>query len=250
MADLTAPEGSFAWAMLQLQAGNRVSRSVWHDAGMYLVRNPGLTEQVVVENDWRAAAGIAVGTAFNYLPNIELCNAQQDFVPWVATHEDMEAMDWSAVGGVGEPGDNWKVIFDMETIKINPAGTDGEDYGAKSYATLIQSPELLNAVWSFGTSYHPEYISPSCNFVAMFFTGSPENDEQLLAELSVAGIQIRIDDVIYDMSHDFKAYIFAHSMGDHVRFRFDDFNSSNDVYKMHQYLKSQVGRTIRVYVSW
>jgi len=81
MADLTAPEGSFAWAILQLQSGNRVSRSVWHDAGMYLVRNPGLTEQVVVENDWRAVAGIAVGTAFNVLPNIELCNAQQDFFP-------------------------------------------------------------------------------------------------------------------------------------------------------------------------
>jgi len=48
---------------------------------MYLVRNPGLAEQVVVENDWRAAAGIAVGTAFNVLPNIELCNAQQDFFP-------------------------------------------------------------------------------------------------------------------------------------------------------------------------
>ncbi|MFE4127512.1 hypothetical protein ACFX4S_23305 [Kosakonia sp. YIM B13605] len=48
---------------------------------MYLVRNPGLTEQVVVENDWRAAAGIAVGTAFNVLPNIELCNGQLDFFP-------------------------------------------------------------------------------------------------------------------------------------------------------------------------
>ncbi|AHJ77516.1 hypothetical protein C813_21345 [Kosakonia sacchari SP1] len=84
----------------------------------------------------------------------------------------------------------------------------------------------------------------------MFFTGSPENDEQLLAELSVAGIQVRTDDVVFDMSHDFQAYIFAHSMGDYVRFRFNDFNSSKDVYKVHQYLKSQVGRTIRVYVNW
>ncbi|NUL38041.1 MULTISPECIES: Thoeris anti-defense Tad2 family protein [Kosakonia] len=250
MADLTAPEGSFAWAMLQLQAGNRVSRSVWQDAGMYLVRNPGLTEQVVVENDWRAAAGITVGTPFNYLPNIELCNAQQDFVPWVATHEDMEATDWQGIAAVGEPGNDWKLIFDMEVIKINSTDTDGEDYGAKSYATIIQSPDLLNAIWGFGTSYHPEYISPSCLFTAMFFTGSPENDEQLLAELSVAGIQVRTDDVVFDMSHDFQAYIFAHSMGDYVRFRFNDFNSSKDVYKVHQYLKSQVGRTIRVYVNW
>ncbi|QHM93760.1 Thoeris anti-defense Tad2 family protein [Kosakonia sacchari] len=127
MADLTAPEGSFAWAILQLQAGNRVSRSVWHDAGMYLARNPGLTEQVVVENDWRAAAGIAVGTAFSYLPNIELCNAQQDFVPWVATQEDREATDWS---GVDEPGDNGKVIVDLEVIVLT--GGEGETYTAKS----------------------------------------------------------------------------------------------------------------------
>lgn len=138
MADLTAPEGSFAWAILQLQAGNRVSRSVWQDAGMYLVRNPGLTEQVVVENDWRAAAGITVGTPFNYLPNIELCNAQQDFVPWVATHEDMEATDWS---GVGEPGENGKLIFDMEVIELT--GGDGETYSAKSDVTIIQSPKLI-----------------------------------------------------------------------------------------------------------
>lgn len=127
MADLTAPEGSFAWAMLQLQSGNRVSRNLWHDAGMYLVRNPGLTEQVVVENDWRAAAGIAAGTAFSYLPNIELCNAQQDFVPWVATHEDMEATDWR---GVDEPGDNGKVIVDLEVIVLT--GGEGETYAAKS----------------------------------------------------------------------------------------------------------------------
>ncbi|MEJ8321605.1 MW1434 family type I TA system toxin [Kosakonia sacchari] len=148
MADLTAPEGSFAWAILQLQAGNRVSRNLWHDAGMYLVRNPGLTEQVVVENDWRAAAGIAVGTAFNYLPNIELCNAQHDFVPWVATYEDMEAMDWS---GVGEPGDNGKLIFDMEVIDIS--GTNGETYAAKSYVTIIQTPELITNVVNFRTWY-------------------------------------------------------------------------------------------------
>lgn len=97
---------------------------------MYLVRNPGLTEQVVVENDWRAAAGITVGTPFNYLPNIELCNAQQDFVPWVATQEDREATDWNVVGGVGEPGNNGKVIVDLEVIVLT--GGEGETYAAKS----------------------------------------------------------------------------------------------------------------------
>ncbi|WP_373963310.1 Thoeris anti-defense Tad2 family protein [Kosakonia sacchari] len=185
MADLTAPEGSFAWAILQLQAGNRVSRGVWHDAGMYLVRNPGLTEQVVVENDWRAAAGIAAGTAFSYLPNIELCNAQQDFFPWVATHEDMEVTDWS---GVDEPGDNGKVIVDLEVIVLT--GGEGETYAAKSYVTIIQTPELIANVVNFRTWYLPELTPAKCHFAIFFTTNTLENDEQLAAELNVAGIQV------------------------------------------------------------
>lgn len=245
MADLTAPEGSFAWAMLQLQAGNWVSRSVWQDAGMYLVRNPGLTEQVVVENDWRAAAGIAVGTAFNYLPNIELCNAQQDFVPWVATHEDMEATDWQ---GIGEPGDNWKLIFDMEVGALHPS--DGEEYEVTGYTSIIQAPELIKNIITLDTWYLPGLNPAQCDFSTFFTTDNLENDEQLAAELNVAGIQLLLGDTVYDMSHDFKAYTFAATGGNQVRFNFDDFKTSKDVYKIHQYLKSQLGRTIRVYITW
>ncbi|TCC09550.1 hypothetical protein E0L21_09835 [Kosakonia quasisacchari] len=215
---------------------------------MYLVRNPGLTEQVVVENDWRAVAGIAVGTAFNFLPNIELCNAQQDFVPWVATHEDMEAMDWSGVGGVGEPGDNWKVIFDMEVGAFHPP--DGEEYGVTGYTSIIQAPESIANVVSLHAWYLPELTPAKCQFAIFFTTNTLESDEQLVDELNVAGIQILLGDTVYDLSHDFRAYTFAATNENQVRFVFDDVNTSNDVYKMHQYLKSQVGRTIRVYITW
>ncbi|MFE4127513.1 hypothetical protein ACFX4S_23310 [Kosakonia sp. YIM B13605] len=88
------------------------------------------------------------------------------------------------------------------------------------------------------------------NAISAYSLPNLENDEQLAAELNVAGIKVLLADIVYDMSHDFKAYTFAATSGNQVRFVFDDVNTSNDAYKMHQYLKSQLGRTIRVYITW
>ncbi len=99
MSDLIAVNGSFEWAMLELKAGGRVSRAGWNGKGMYLVRNPGLTAQTVQEGDWRAEAGVPVNTVFDYLPNIEIFNADGNFVPWVPSQTDIEANDWNFLAG-------------------------------------------------------------------------------------------------------------------------------------------------------
>ncbi|ELN2738603.1 DUF2829 domain-containing protein [Pluralibacter gergoviae] len=96
MADLTAVEGSFEWAMLELKNGKRVSREAWKDRSMYLVLNPGEPGQTVKDGDWRALAGVPVDTTFDYLPNIEICNAEGNFVPYQPSQVDMEMKDWGS----------------------------------------------------------------------------------------------------------------------------------------------------------
>jgi hypothetical protein len=88
------------------------------------------------------------------------------FFPWVATQEDREATDWT---GVGESGDNGKMIFDREVVVLT--GGDGEIYAAKSYVTIIQAPELIANVVNFRTWYLPELTPAQCDF-SIFFTQS------------------------------------------------------------------------------
>ncbi|AIQ99733.1 DUF2829 domain-containing protein [Pluralibacter gergoviae] len=102
MADLPAAEGSFEWAMLELKSGKRVSREAWKDRNMYLVLNPGEPGQTVKDGDWRALAGVPVDTQFDYLPNIEICNAEGNFVPYQPSQVDMEMKDWGELANSSE----------------------------------------------------------------------------------------------------------------------------------------------------
>lgn len=112
MADLPAAEGSFEWAMLELKSGKRVSREAWKDRNMYLVLNPGEPGQTVKDGDWRALAGVPVDTQFDYLPNIEICNAEGNFVPYQPSQVDMEMKDWGELAS--EPGNtNYMLVVDI-----------------------------------------------------------------------------------------------------------------------------------------
>ncbi|MDQ2309743.1 DUF2829 domain-containing protein [Pluralibacter gergoviae] len=112
MADLTAVEGSFEWAMLELKNGKRVSREAWKDRSMYLVLNPGEPGQTVKDGDWRALAGVPVDTKFDYLPNIEICNAEGNFVPYQPSQVDMEMKNWGELAS--EPGNtNYMLVVDI-----------------------------------------------------------------------------------------------------------------------------------------
>lgn len=125
MSDLIAVNGSFEWAMLELKAGGRVSRAGWNGKGMYLVRNPGLTAQTVQEGDWRAEAGVPVNTIFDYLPNIEIFNADGNFVPWVPSQTDIEANDWNILAGAS----GYDLIVDITNGFWDSKGT----YATKWY---------------------------------------------------------------------------------------------------------------------
>ena len=109
MSDLTAVEGSFEWAIIELKNGKRVSREAWKEKKMYLVRNPGDPDQTVKDGDWLANAGVPVDTAFDYLPNIVICNTEGNFVPYQPSQVDMEMKDWGEL----ESYSNYDLIVDI-----------------------------------------------------------------------------------------------------------------------------------------
>ena len=159
MSDLITTEGSFEWAMLQLKAGKRVARKGWNGKGMYLLRNPGLMGQSVQEGDYRAQAGVEVGTEFDFLPNIEMCNAQGNFVPWVSSQADVAAMDWVVPGEAA-----WMLVVDMASgYKNDPAGVEywgyyeHPNYVIGSYDVVVN---CIKAEYIRGITYSKEKQMP------------------------------------------------------------------------------------------
>ncbi|MDE9517576.1 DUF2829 domain-containing protein [Xenorhabdus bovienii] len=97
MSELVAKEGTYTWALLQLQDGKRVSRKEWGSQKECLLRHPGLADQVVNLGDYPAQAGVKVGTRLNYLPYLERHTASGDVMPWLASAAEMEAQDWEVI---------------------------------------------------------------------------------------------------------------------------------------------------------
>lgn len=85
---------NFGQALAALKEGKRVSRYGWNGKEMFLILVPGSQNLVVNEGRPLAAAGIPVGTKFNYLPHIDMWTAQGDLVPWLASQTDILANDW------------------------------------------------------------------------------------------------------------------------------------------------------------
>ena len=97
LEEFAADEGSFGWALRQLNAKRAVRRRGWNGKGMFLVLVPGSQGLTVDEGRPLAKAGVPIGTVFNYLPHIDMWTAQGDFVPWLASQTDVLAEDWQAI---------------------------------------------------------------------------------------------------------------------------------------------------------
>ncbi|WP_237385222.1 Thoeris anti-defense Tad2 family protein [Xenorhabdus sp. Sc-CR9] len=99
---ITAPVGSFSWALIQLKLRKRVARSVWGDKGIYLAITPRVNGLTVEDSSAYAVDGVAVGAKYDYLTHIDLHNEHGNFVPWQPTQEDMMACDWGLVEEEGK----------------------------------------------------------------------------------------------------------------------------------------------------
>ncbi|MBD2811399.1 DUF2829 domain-containing protein [Xenorhabdus sp. Vera] len=112
---VTAPIGSFSWALIQLKLRKRVARSAWGDKGMYLAITPRVNELTVEEGSAYAVDGVAVGTKYDYLTHIDLHNEHGNFVPWQPTQEDMMACDWELKNDSSEipESSEYNLFFDI-----------------------------------------------------------------------------------------------------------------------------------------
>lgn len=72
-------EFDFGWALKQLKNGKKVTRDGWNGRGMWLC--------------------LQVPDAHSKMqrPYIYIRTAQNELVPWVASHGDMLGTDWSGV---------------------------------------------------------------------------------------------------------------------------------------------------------
>jgi len=108
---------------------------------------------------------------------------------------------------------------------------------------------LIANVVNFRTGYLPELTPAKCHFAIFFTTYTLANNEPLTAD-NIAGIHVLPGDTAYYLSHGFRVETFAATNEHLVLFYFDDVKTSNDAYNMQEYLKSQLGRMIRVYITW
>jgi hypothetical protein len=88
---------SFGTALLNLEAGRRVTRDGWNGAGMWLVRVPASTITVEASRPLGMAAPELVGQTVRYRAHIDMFTADGDVVPWVASQTDVLASDWQLV---------------------------------------------------------------------------------------------------------------------------------------------------------
>lgn len=202
MADLPAAEGSFEWAIIELKNGKRVSREAWNEKRMYLVRNPGDPDQTVKDGDWLANAGVPVDTAFDYLPNIVISNAEGNFVPYQPSQVDMEIKDW---------GSFEKSSQAMLTVDISNGYWEDERIKAWGYATgsdyqgkynIIENTIPSNVIFAF------EYVIwiNNPNSFAIKLLTTPENKEYF-RDLFNKPVKITVDEVNATLSSPFNIII-------------------------------------------
>lgn len=72
-------ERNFGWALAELKAGNKVTRPGWNGQGMWIaLQTPDANSKM-------------------QRPYFYIKTAQDQLVPWVASHGDLLATDWETV---------------------------------------------------------------------------------------------------------------------------------------------------------
>lgn len=84
----------FSKALTQIKAGNRVARSGWNGAGMFVFLVPGRTFTV---NRAPLLGIYPEGTVITYQAHIDMKTASGSVVPWLASQSDVLADDWVIV---------------------------------------------------------------------------------------------------------------------------------------------------------
>jgi len=87
----------FSEALYLCKGGSRITRMGWNAPGQYVTLQRGYPEGVPINMNTAYATGLPEGTVCKFAPYLLLHNAQEVFVPWIASQEDLLAEDWEIV---------------------------------------------------------------------------------------------------------------------------------------------------------
>jgi hypothetical protein len=87
----------FGAALDLVKDGNKIARSGWNGANMWLVYQPGYPDGIPINANTAEATGFPEGEVHVFRPYLMMFTAQADFVPWLASQTDLLAEDWEVV---------------------------------------------------------------------------------------------------------------------------------------------------------
>jgi hypothetical protein len=87
----------FSGALSACKTGSKITRFGWNGPGQYVVLQDGYPAGIGVNANTARATGIPEGTVCQFAPYLMLRNAQNVFVPWLASQGDLLAGDWEVV---------------------------------------------------------------------------------------------------------------------------------------------------------
>ena len=84
----------FSGALNAVKHGENVARTGWNGKGMFVFLVPGSTFTV---NRPPLLGIYPEGTEINYHSHIDICTADGQIVPWLASQTDLLADDWNVI---------------------------------------------------------------------------------------------------------------------------------------------------------
>ncbi|MFD8970554.1 DUF2829 domain-containing protein [Streptomyces sp. NPDC059568] len=87
----------FGQALEALKSGDRLARTGWNGADMFVVYQKGYPEGIAINANTAEATGIPQGTRCVFRPYLMMRTADGEVVPWVISQTDALADDWERV---------------------------------------------------------------------------------------------------------------------------------------------------------
>ncbi|MGJ0580843.1 Thoeris anti-defense Tad2 family protein [Xenorhabdus bovienii] len=170
---VTAPIGSFPWAMIQVYLGNQVSRKDWDSPAQYLrlkSKAVACEEQIYIEEH----------------------DKHDHWVSWHPKQEDMVACDWDLKVSTPETI-KYNITFDITPMKYVDAW--GGDTSNKSLVmvetNIVDDP--ISALY-FNTKYN------SIN-VFLYLNLYPANGMEILKDIRAKHLTVTVDGVQYECGY-------------------------------------------------
>ncbi|MDE9564425.1 DUF2829 domain-containing protein [Xenorhabdus bovienii] len=226
---ITAPVGSFPWAVIQVYFGNKLYRKNWNSPTEYvrLIPSQSNNDEIYIEKNDR----------------------YDQWMPWLPTPQDLMACDWDFMKKTNL--ENSMLVFDLELdSRRRVGGVKGWGYEAygNSFGTLNIIENNTDIVKIGAFMWIPEddkvlFMAKSIQPDSSDESGENEESNQRMRELFKKGLDVMVDGVTYSFGKPSR--ILASGIPD----IFSYYEHNIEAKKLGEILK-QKGQTKRFYLTW